>query len=235
MMITDPSPVLDQHILPSDLFPIFSQFFSPANSSIRIPELSLIDNLINHLYFDSEVSIFAGTTYLQSILTLPVLWFNPNSLNYNKETIENIPTPNLPPELYVTGKFAQSVNRILISQWTVVLFMLISIGIFVWSVGWLAWAMTIQGPRIGPFPLVDFASRIASAGIGENSGVNVIGRVAAAERSAIRKRLERERLFLGEISGGQYGIQRMRSQGGKIGFSTSGTEVQELLPGKMYV
>src|SRR5204863_7415374 len=106
MMITDPSPALDQHISPSDLFPIFSQFFSPANSSIRIPELSLIDNLINHLYFDSEVSIFAGTTYLQSILTLPVLWFNPNSLNYNKETIENIPTPNLPLDLYVTGEFA---------------------------------------------------------------------------------------------------------------------------------
>ncbi len=167
MMIDHVSPPLDQHISPSDLFPILDQIFSPINSSLRIPPLSLIDNLINHLYFDSEQSVFAGTIYLQSILTIPVLWFEPNDLNYNKQDVENIPTPNLPPELYVTGKFAQSVNRILISQWTVVLFMLISIGIFVWSVGWLAWAMTIQGPRIGPFPLVDFASRIASAGTGE--------------------------------------------------------------------
>ena len=60
--------------------------------------------------------------------------------------------------------------------------------------------MTIDNPGFGHFPVVDFASRIASAGVSENSAVNVIGSVAAASRSGIRQRLKNVRLFLGDVS-----------------------------------
>ncbi len=94
----------------------------------------------------------------------------------------------------------------------------------------------MQAPKIGPFGLVDFASRIASAGARESSGVNIIAQVAAAPRVGIRQRLQRVRFFLGEI-GREYelepGSQRMEARG-KIGFLTNGFEIRGLSPDIRY-
>ena len=189
--LSEASPA--ESILPSDLFPILDKFFAPVSSSDSVVELSLTDTLINYLYFDNyKPSVFGGTYYFQSILTWPVISFQVNDMNYNKPDIYDVPIPDLPNELYVTGQFAQSVNRIFISKWTVVIFMLIGGGIYIWCLAWLAWAMAIDNPGFGHFPIIDFASRIASAGVNENSAVNVIRRsVSRRRRSGIRRDFRR--------------------------------------------
>ena len=57
--------------------------------------------------------------------------------------------------------------------------------------------MRIQGPDISSFPLVDFASRVASAGMADGSTADALSRTATG--SDLRAHLQNLRLFLREL------------------------------------
>jgi hypothetical protein len=149
------------------------------------------------------------------------------------------PTPDLPAYLYVTASLAKSNNRIVIAQWTVISFMVLGLGIYIWCLAWLSWAMTIQGPNISQFPIMDFASRIVSGGMAEDSLVPILAPLTNA--SAFRRNLEGVRIFLGDIwpRGGSSEDNGPRVPGlgaprGKIGFSTESAARQRLRKGVIY-
>ena len=107
--------------------------------------------------------------------------------------------------------------------------------------------MRVQGPNISPFPLVDFASRVASGQPTDDSTMKRLSYLAAVPE--IRKRLEDVRIFLRELNvesaptGSEMGPSVLAGAGQNkeniessitIGFSTTATGLEKLRPGKPY-
>ena len=218
--LSDPSAV---RVEPSDLLRIFDLFFS--NFTQDIPNYtfpSLLDNLILQLHFGDETTVFSSTYYLQSILTLPIILFQSNGV-IKGQCMDYSSAPNLSPQMHTTGQFTQSVNRIVLAEWTVVVFTFFAVLIYVWCLGCLSWAMTIQGPKISTFALIDFASRISSAGNYQDSMVPIMASVAHGSMSIIRESLQTVHLFFGEITREQRRVPRREVDlGRRFGFLTRG-------------
>jgi len=75
--------------------------------------------------------------------------------------------------------------------------MVLGLGLYAWSITVMGWGMRIQGPYISSFPLVDFASRVASVGMADGSPADALSRTAAG--SNVRVHLQGLRLFLREV------------------------------------
>jgi hypothetical protein len=232
--LSDPSP---QSISPSDIFIVLNQAFAYATEPL--PALNLTDLITYYTLFDYDEQNFGGLYLLRSILALVLVSFNVNSFwnSINANVFQITPA-----DLHVTGTYATSVNRVMIDKWTVIIFVLLGVGIFAWCITWLIWTQSIQGPRIGPFPLLDFASKIASAGSMEDSSVELIGSVAVAEQSEVREQLENVRLYFGEI--GQQNLPEQPVSGvdavnekhsKKAGILLRSSSVQPLTKGSTYI
>jgi hypothetical protein len=95
--------------------------------------------------------------------------------------------------------------------------------IYVWCLVLMTWAMSLQGPGLSKFPLVDFASRIAAGRDLAKSPVDEIATVASG--SDLKEKLQDVRLYLGDLTE-QDVREEIDSEGRslkdrKIGFSTT--------------
>jgi len=219
-------------------------FEIPLNNS-GVTEFNLINFLSVYLtQLLNSQSPYGNQTsqnFFKALLTLPPIWFQANGDSNNTQQVSNIPLPGLPSELYVVANLAKSETRIVISQWTVIIFVILGVGVYAWSIALLGWGMGIQGPRIGPFRLVDFASRVASAGMAEASLAHAISKAAGA--SDVRLNLEQLRLFLREqrldqvdemTNEGELETGEMTGASKTIGFSTKAAGYQKLKLHDMY-
>jgi len=94
---------------------------------------------------------------------------------------------------------------------------------YVWCLVLMAWAMSVQGPEISKFPLIDFASRIAAGKDLAQSPVDEI--VPVASGSGLKEKLHDVRLYLGDLTEQDLVAEvdsEVRSlKDRKIGFSTT--------------
>jgi hypothetical protein len=171
------------------------------------------------------------------MITTEILLFNPNSINAYK----NIPSINstaqgLPPDLYTKESYVEPVGRVIIERWTVVVYIVSALSIYLWCIGVLVWGMRIQTPPTSRFPLLDFSSRALSRGFSADSVAIILADLTSGDDEVIRKRLWNKVLFLGDVH------HAMESQGarnddgrkvGKIGFSTI-KDVSPLKSGEVY-
>jgi hypothetical protein len=167
--LSQPSP---ETVQSSDLLNIMDKFFDVGGNP----------GLLTYTwaYFANtnltSTSLITPEIYLRGLLTLPLLWFQANGLSDTTITRPSVTViPNLPSELYVTGSLAKSQGRIILRQWTVVVYLLLSLGVYIWCLAGLVWAMFRQGPNNSPFPLVDFASRICFSGERQKKTIARVG------------------------------------------------------------
>jgi hypothetical protein len=176
--------------------------------------------------------------YLRSILTMPLLLFQPNSgLNLHATFRANSIASGLPSELYTTVDYANPVGRIIVSKWTILVYMTIAVSIYICCIAWLSWAMTLQKPRNSQFPLIDFAARALSKGSGDNTLAKVLVETTNGDDATIREKLWNKIVFLGDIDNAAMGEHAdgdsNRREIGKIGFSTL-NDVSPLKSGELY-
>ena len=200
--ISDPSP---QSVSPADLFFVLNRFFNDSSQVTTFDLIAWVSAYINvRLQPNTTTGASGAQLYLCSLLTAPQLWFQDNWMGGDTNVLNlfsNAPLPQLPSELYVPVSLAQQWSRILIARWTVIVYLSLTVGLYLWCIGGLSWGILggIQGPRMSPYPLLDFAARVASGKIQKNSPAADIAGVASS--LDIPERLEKTRLFLREIPG----------------------------------
>lgn len=233
--ISNPSPLTIQS---ADLLFVLNRFFgdpplAPNQTSTTLSLVTYVWSLVREVQAPTETT--NGELYLRSLLTIPLLWFQPNA--YGATIPISIPTnvsrSDVPPELLTTAHLEKSNARVVISLWTVIVFLSVGMILYVWCITLMAWAMSVQGPKISHFPLVDFASRIAA---GKDLVKSPVDQLApAASGSGLKQKLQGVRLYLGDLPGEE---AREEDEGlsykeGKIGFSTM-SGVGELKQGVEY-
>jgi hypothetical protein len=224
--IADVSQARSVTILSADLFLVLDRFFNvpdeSGNQSTTTQDfIRWVNTYINaYLLTTSAGELLDTENFLRSLLTLPLLWFQANGESNTLAPHSDSLTPNLPSNLYVTASLSESQSRIVIAQWTTIVFMSIGLAIYAWCIAWLTWAMKIQGPNISFFPLLDFASRVASSEspLGED-----FARLAStSQNSDIKEQLQDVRIYLRVTRRGSVDPQARSDEGlAKIGFSTS--------------
>ena len=236
--VSDPSPL---NIQPTDLLFVLDRFFgdAPLAPNQTSTTLSLLNYVFNQvLPLQSPTRSSDGVLLLRSLLTVPVLWFQPNFMGGNISTTPiptDIPRAGLPSELYTTAHWEKSNDRVVISLWTVIVFLALGTVIYVWCLALMTWAMSLQGPELSKFPLVDFASRIAA---GRDLAKSPVDEIAlAASGSGLKEKLQDVRLYLGDLTE-QDVRDEIDSEGRslkdrKIGFSTT-EQVGRLRSGVKY-
>ena len=230
LSITNLSLPNPQIIQLKDLLYSLDKFFTNDQQTVTA---TLFTDYISGLISSGRLWVGTQENLLCSLVTLPLLLFHINGLGSLGSLIPtplDVPAPNLPQELYNTAQLARSSTRIIISMWTVIVFTALGSAIYLWCLAWLGWAMTIQGPKLSQFPLIDFSSRIAA---GKSSAVGEITPLAAG--SGIRSRLEDVCLYLGEINETEEeGIRKVDgNESHNIGFSTT-DDVRSLKRGIVY-
>jgi hypothetical protein len=156
----------------TDLFQVLDRFFvdPPLAANQTTTTLGVISWVIAYAntLSVSPVGIADAKEVLRALLTIPMLWFQPNLLgNSTLSTTSrpfDRPRPDLPSKLYVTANLAPFQSRIIIAKWAVIVFTVLGSVLYLWGIAFLMWGIRIQGPKIGPFPLLEFAARVAAGG-----------------------------------------------------------------------
>jgi hypothetical protein len=224
--IADLSQASSQTISPAELFLVLDRFFNvpdeSGNQSTTTQDfIRWVNTYLNaYLLTASPGELLDTQNFLRSLLTLPLIWFQSNSESNVVAPHSDSLTSNLPSNLYVTASLSQSESRIVISRWTTIVFMSVGLVVYAWCIAWLAWTMTIQGPNISFFPLLDFASRVASSEslLGED-----FARLASTSRNSdIKEQLQDVKIYL-RVTRRDPGVAQAGSDGevSRIGFSTS--------------
>jgi hypothetical protein len=220
--ISDPSSLTIQ---PADLLFALNRFFgdaplAPNQTSTTLSLVTYVWSLVRQVQAPTETT--DGELYLRSLLTLPILWFQPNA--YGDTIPTSIPTnvsrSDVPPDLLTTAHLEKSNARVVISLWTVIVFLSVGTILFVWCITLMAWAMSVQGPEISHFPLLDFASRIAA---GKDLAESPVDQIApAASGSGLKQKLQGVRLYLRDLPGEEVReeAKSLSLRARKIGFST---------------
>jgi len=240
LTITNVSQASPETVSPTDILLVLDRFFN-VNPALAANQTTTTLALMAFLWSNMVTSenttagLASSVTLLRSLVTVPLLWFQANYLSSGIIPLitADAPAPNLPEYLYSTANIAKSNNRIVIAQWTVISFMALGMGIYIWCLAWLSWATSIQGPNISQFPVMDFASRIVSGGMAEDSVAATIAPLART--SEFRKNLEGVRVFLGEVwhedSSGEAnepGVAGGGAAGGEVRSSTESGERQKV-------
>jgi hypothetical protein len=184
---------------------------------------------------------------LASWLVTPFAIFQPNGPMVNGFKRNLTTDQRLEPvaELYTTVDFVQTIERGILSPWTVFVFLILACFIYFSCLACLLWAMTIQGPPTTHFQLVEFAARIVSKGQSPTSWATVLSKTSNGDISYLRSKLVDKNVYLGDVSavGGGGSIisaadyddnaSFLPEKRGTIGFSLTG-DVAPLAPGKVY-
>lgn len=167
LSITNSTQGYPETVSPADLFYVLNRFFASTEADTTTQDLIrwVTTYLSSYLTTPSPTELLAAVNFLRELLTVPLLWFQANDLNGALvATSVDVPTPGLPFDLYVTAGFARSERRIVIAQWTMIVFASVGVAVYAWCISFLCWAMRvdIQGPKVGSYPLLNFASRITT-------------------------------------------------------------------------
>ena len=143
------------------------------------------------------------------------------------------------PYLDISIEYGQLIPCLVIARWTVAVFLLFSLFIYLWCVSWLIWTATIQGPPTTRFPLIDFASRAVSKGLGATSLAKILATTASGDSQQVREKLQDQTVFLGDV-GFHEADKDERQNGtpgvevGRIGFSLNADEIIPFKSGVAY-
>lgn len=135
-------PTLTQSISPTDLYNL-------TTSSIKDQTATgmLLVSLTGTLQSDGsgvlgDAKPAAYTNYLRTILTSPLLMFHINApllmfhingyANIFFDVPKNSTAIGFPSELYTTATYADSVGTIMISKWTVIIYLAIGASVYLW-------------------------------------------------------------------------------------------------------
>ena len=214
-----------QNITASDLFDALEMVFFGFDIAepSQVPDLSssnaqLLMTLATSISASSQIPYTPGIPqggqayiYFVGILTMPILlfqpnWLSPQLLNDTPTAIEN----SLPPDLYISVDLSTQTVRAIISQWTVFVYLIVTLAVYFWCLGGMLLASFVQTPPSTPFQLVDFASRVV-ANDNDMSVSHLLGETWRGSSGIIRQKLESTSLCLRkavDVEGGT-----------KIGFS----------------
>jgi len=174
---------------------------------------------------------------LQTILTAPLLLLQPTFVNYWAPNMINIEAGSY---LDVEIEYGQLITCLVIAKWTVLVFVIFSAFIYLWCVTWLVWTVKINGPPSTRFPLIDFASRVVSKGLGAGSLGKILEKTAGGDSEQVRQKLQDQTVFLGDVGfstaekdENQNGIAT-GAEVGRIGFSLNADEIIPLKSGVIY-
>jgi len=236
-------PATKQKIDPGDLYAALGQTFgvvdpwnlsSPSTIAANSSTSAFINYFVQGLQdsTNNNGDEASRRSRMVSLITLPLLLFNANGLNLYLISDPTMPSPNLPDELYTTADWATIVPRVVLSLWTIVVYLLIGVAILAFCTVSLGWSMTIQRPQITRFPLIDFLARALSKGFTERSLATVLVELTAGESGTLRRRLLKTKVFLGDTKPVRY--EEVGKEGvGKIGFSIT-DDVEPLKRGDLY-
>jgi hypothetical protein len=193
LLANDLSPVPSLPIQPTDMFLAYNATFnnqvnssSQDSSSMTTAMMNFI-TLFNQMAQNSDEDFLPGVNYLRAFLALPLVIFQPTSYWPDDQYI--IANGNFS----TTAAYGLSVSRLIIDPWTVITFAGITVSVYLYCVVWLCWGMHCQLPTTTQFPLLDFASRVAS-------GKSIVQHALSdATVSGFKESLQHKRLFLGEI------------------------------------
>jgi hypothetical protein len=237
----------DHEFAISDLLAVFSQIFLPIlqpSSNLTDPNYTT-NQMLLYGYKSGVGDSLSPDEVLASWLVTPFFLYQPNGNMFNGMVV-NATTGErvgLPADLYSTMDFAQSIERGVLSPWTVFIFLVIACFIYFSCLACLLWSMTIQGPPTTHFQLVEFAARIVSKGASSTSWATVLSKTSNGDLSYLRSKLVDKNVYLGDVSAvGGVGSSIMTAdyddaplvwETGTIGFSLTG-DVAPLAAGKVY-
>jgi hypothetical protein len=236
-------PTANQTISPEGIYTALGQIFGyGVKGGLSATDNSTTATLVNAIW--SSVENTAGQasnaylTLLQAMITTPILLFNPNGINANLvQSAVNSTQAGLPPDLYAKATYAEPIGRVTIERWTVIVYIVIALSMYISCIGLLAWGMRIQRPPISRFPLIDFTARTLSKGFTAGSLATILVDLTGGGDKEIRKRLWKKVLYLGEVDQSkevQDGRNDTQKEVGKIGFSTVKSDVSPLKAGETY-
>jgi hypothetical protein len=235
-------PTTPQTIAPEGIYLALGQTFGLGLSGgLSDTDNSTTATLVKSIWSSVENTngqdLSTYITLLRSMIATQILLFNPNGVNTYKDYPSlNSTAQGLPPDLYTKAMYAEPVGRVIIERWTVVVYIIIALSIYLGCIGVLAWGTRIQKPPTSRFPLVDFTSRALSRGFSTDSVATILVYLTSGNDQEIRERLWNKVLFLGDVYHAM-GLQRGRNEdgkeAGKIGFSTV-KDVSPLMSGEVY-
>lgn len=182
-------------ITPSDFFLSFETILGPdssdPNSQYPLDPFAantiLVDVLQNDFAITSEdPSGSAALALFRGILAAPLVLFQPTWINPNFNSSSDEPQLGLPPELYVAVDLSQSFQRLTIPLWTWIVYVVVSLSIYVWCVGGLVISLFIRTPPTTPYDMIDFASRVDE----EKSIAKFKADLSAGRRGTPRRKLQ---------------------------------------------
>ena len=230
LTIEDVHQGIPQTVSPVDILFVLNALFStgpltPAEAAVQ--GITVVGDFVDWVWSYANQYVMYGSLYgaedfFRSMVTIPLLWSQVNG-PFNSTFATKIPGPysGFPSDLYTTGQLARSENRIVIAKWTVIVYTILGSWMYLWCIMFLFWTMRIQGPRMSPWPLIDFGARLASGAVTEQSPSQSFAGVALAKQFEIRKQLEDRRVFLRVLPKGGGDSQDEANAGGEtIGLTT---------------
>jgi hypothetical protein len=173
-----------------------------------------------------------GLDYLRALMTFPLLYFqetwgSPTSPQYNDTAV----VQGLLPDMYIWVEFSESQTRVVIPDWTIILYIVMLLGVYIWCVGCLVLSLFIRGPPTTPHEVLDFATMVSGCRAVDATAIEVLGRVGPASSKAYRKALANETLFVGSLVGERLvslGSQEVQTRRSPLifGITMNGTEKQ---------
>ena len=181
----------------SSLLSVYDYIFRSAPNETSTDSINqLLIYITSALLVDSSSTPSTGDVSLQNLrafLVEPLLLFNPAGAFGG-----SVAPPELEefPGLTPTATVGQSVNRIVISRWTVIFFTAVSGAIYVWCISSLLWAMANRSLATTSFPLLDFAARVSSG----HPSVGTTLATIPLSSGGFRQNLQSKVVFLGAVT-----------------------------------
>lgn len=194
-------------IAPADLFAAFETTFG-VDSSNPASQYAIDPSASNEILLGILATTFQVTSTnptarsaassLRGLLASFLLYFqlswNNPSFNYTSGVLQ----AGLPPELYVDAALTRSVQRLTVPKWTWIVYVVISLGVYLWCVGGMVFTLFVKlPPKSTPFEPLDFASAIVLNG-GDNSFVKLLLEVSKGKNTT-RSILQDKSIFVREV------------------------------------
>lgn len=141
-----------------------------------------------------------GLQYLRMLLGFPLLffqatWASQSSPQYDDTTV----VEGLPQELYISVHFSESQTHVVIPRWTVILYIVLLLTVYLWCLSCLSLSLFIRGPPTTPYESLDIASMISECRTVNASAIEVLGNLGLGSTKAYRRRLGNETFFVRKV------------------------------------
>lgn len=232
-----------QPITSNDLFTVMETFFgTPPLNSTQLIDQTVLDFILwisNYLDIyvkqDIESASVSIISNFRGLLTLPLLWFQPNGLSFNvSASLSSIPLPGLPPSMTVTASLAETKGYVALARWTAYVYIAVA-SVFLCTLSGILFVTTsTQSPTTSAFSVLDFSSRVLAGGTGNRSvGRGLLNVSTIDSNDDIQDQFKSTRVFLRGLDCKEG--HDVDSNDGVIGFTTDHTEGSRLRAGGQYV